>query len=106
MALQRLRRILRSNCLPLISPWFKERLPKENASVKKSYSFLILIQNLKAFLGVEEELPAAAKERNIKRREISMAIADRFHDAIQEKRAPNASISADGTCMIIEGIEL
>jgi hypothetical protein len=62
--------------------------------------------NLKAFLGVEEELLAAAKERNINRREISMAIADRFHNAIQEKRAPNASISADGTCMIIEGIEL
>jgi hypothetical protein len=62
--------------------------------------------HLKAFLGVEEELLAAAKEGNSKRREISMAISHRFDEAVPEKRAPNLSVSADGTCMIIEGIDL
>jgi hypothetical protein len=62
-----------------------------------------LSADLHVFLGVEEELLSAAEEDGEVPFDTAHIVADRSV-GIRERTEPTASVSADGTCMQIEGL--
>jgi len=62
-------------------------------------------QNLRLFTGVEEELLARIVEASPEVYRVARTIQDRVSERGMHQEAPYESLSPNGTCMIVEGVD-
>lgn len=107
-ALERDRLLTHREAVPSL-PNFELEVRKTNIAAYRGYSFSLFPEldrpALKVFTGVEDELLARITEASPELHRAAAAIQNRVSEHAIDRASPYESLSRDGTCMIVEGVD-